>query len=451
MNIYIHVEIIERELDSKLLLALCAAARGHDVVVCRHATIRYMVNENKGLFAPGIFHAKDITPRKAKLARHDKLKKKGFFITSMDEEGGLLLWDYEFFAKSRLSEKSLEQTSAVFCWGEHDYNELVKYYPKYKSHFFNTGSTRADLWKEAFYPFWGKPKGMPQKPYLLLSSNFSLINSHHHFWEVVSSQRNSGYFERYPELEKHRYFGIAEETKILFELKNAIEKLAVSLPEIDIVVRPHPAEHPDSWKHLLGDYDNIHVIRRGPITPWVNNSFAIIHNGCTTAMEATVSGKPVISFVPFTKTYEHVIPNSLGYKVKDSEELIQVVKKIRSGENKQFSDDVVLKKIRYTGSELAADRMVDIWEEIANSNFEIQNNWQRVKKALTHMKYKELFHRIFKKIRRKDNHEKYRYRFPPLQIKEVIRKVELLKECTGKGSGVQIQFLDDYTILFKKR
>ena len=33
MNIYLHVEISSRELDSKLLLATLAASRGHDVIV----------------------------------------------------------------------------------------------------------------------------------------------------------------------------------------------------------------------------------------------------------------------------------------------------------------------------------------------------------------------------------------------------------------------------------
>ena len=33
MNIYLHVEISVRELDSKLLIATIAAARGHQVIV----------------------------------------------------------------------------------------------------------------------------------------------------------------------------------------------------------------------------------------------------------------------------------------------------------------------------------------------------------------------------------------------------------------------------------
>ena len=33
MNIYLHVEISARELDSKLVLAILAASRGHEVIV----------------------------------------------------------------------------------------------------------------------------------------------------------------------------------------------------------------------------------------------------------------------------------------------------------------------------------------------------------------------------------------------------------------------------------
>ena len=33
MNIYIHMEILSRELHSKLLLATLAAARGHEIIL----------------------------------------------------------------------------------------------------------------------------------------------------------------------------------------------------------------------------------------------------------------------------------------------------------------------------------------------------------------------------------------------------------------------------------
>ena len=53
MNIYIDVEISSRELDAKLLLAIIAASRGHDVLVSHLTEI--MLGFKSGLLKPGIF------------------------------------------------------------------------------------------------------------------------------------------------------------------------------------------------------------------------------------------------------------------------------------------------------------------------------------------------------------------------------------------------------------
>ena len=60
----------------------------------------------------------------------------------------------------------------------------------------------------------------------------------------------------------------------------------------DIVLRPHPAEDPKVWQTYLQNIPNVHVIREGSISAWVKNAFVIMHNGCTTAIEATISKKP---------------------------------------------------------------------------------------------------------------------------------------------------------------
>ena len=58
MNIYLNVEISSRELDSKLLLATVAAARGHRVVVSDLESILKGVSQK--VLAPGIFHTKSL-------------------------------------------------------------------------------------------------------------------------------------------------------------------------------------------------------------------------------------------------------------------------------------------------------------------------------------------------------------------------------------------------------
>ena len=66
MNIYLHIELAVRELDSKLLLATLAASRGHQVIISDLESI--IKGMNMGILSPGIFHTKSLTPAKHKIA-----------------------------------------------------------------------------------------------------------------------------------------------------------------------------------------------------------------------------------------------------------------------------------------------------------------------------------------------------------------------------------------------
>ena len=175
MNIYLHVEISSRELDSKLLLATLAASRGHDVIVSDLAGI--LKGINKGLLAAGIFHTKSLTPSKDKINRHKKMIDKGFKVTSIDEEGNLNEEGYHSFAKQRYSDQTIDQSSAVFGWGSEDVDTLKEVYSKYKNKIFKTGSPRADLWQNKFIDYWNTPSSLPNKPYLLVASNLGYANN----------------------------------------------------------------------------------------------------------------------------------------------------------------------------------------------------------------------------------------------------------------------------------
>ena len=64
MNIYIHLENIIRELDGKLLTAVLAAAKGHEVIISDLESIEKGIK--RGFLVPGIFHTKSLTPGKKK-------------------------------------------------------------------------------------------------------------------------------------------------------------------------------------------------------------------------------------------------------------------------------------------------------------------------------------------------------------------------------------------------
>ena len=58
MNIYLHVEVSVRELDSKLLLAVLAASKGHQVILSSMGEI--IKGLKMGALTPGIFHSKSL-------------------------------------------------------------------------------------------------------------------------------------------------------------------------------------------------------------------------------------------------------------------------------------------------------------------------------------------------------------------------------------------------------
>ena len=221
MNIYLHVEISVRELDSKLLLATLAAARGHEVIVSDMESI--IKGIDKKVLAPGIFHTKSITPSENKIARHESLIKKGFKITSIDEEAGLDIDGYEEFSNSRYSDQTIQQTSAVFGWGEEDVESLKKIYAKHESKIHKTGSPRADLWKPFFSNYWGIPKQIPKKPFLLIPSNTGLANYTEPFHKFIKMKSELGYYKRVPKLLEKDFGMISEEFTKMYSFIKAIK------------------------------------------------------------------------------------------------------------------------------------------------------------------------------------------------------------------------------------
>ena len=208
MNIYLHVEISARELDSKLLLAILAAARGHEVVVANIEVIEKGLL--RGWLPSGIFHTKSITPSKNKIIRHNAIISNGSKITSIDEEACIDRYNYEKFLNRRYSDQTINQSSAVFTWGDEDFEALNKFYKKYSNKIYKTGSPRADLWKPSLSEYWSTPKKIPKKPFLLISSNITVFDRVP-FLKRIRMMRESGYFDRSPDLLKERLTWISND------------------------------------------------------------------------------------------------------------------------------------------------------------------------------------------------------------------------------------------------
>ena len=456
MNIYLHVESVVRELDSKIPLATIAASRGHQVLVSNLSSITRGIRA--GLLAPGIFHTKSLTPGEVKILRHQKIIDNGFYITSIDEEGGLVDVGYDKFAKMRYSDKTINQSSAVFGWGYEDTDTLKRIYSKYSSKIHKTGSPRADMWKPFFSDYWAVPKGKPRKPFLLISSNLAVANNINQLHLLIKSHKNSGYYQRDPEMLDNHLTAFAEDGHMLSAYIKAIRKLANNNNDYDIVLRPHPNENIKTWKICLEDIPNVHVIQEGSISAWVNHAFAVVHNGCTTALEATISEKPVVTYIPFRQKHSREIVNELGHRVASPDELLEKVSSLfeamRSNNQKDMSKkipEIVSKKINLDNDKLAAERIVEIWESLNNDNISKPTNWIKFKWFLKVMKLRDIVRREVKKISpRRFGPYKSNHKFPPLDKNDIYERIKKLQLILGIDEKLECKLVAERTIVIKK-
>ena len=139
----------------------------------------------------------------------------------------------------------------------------------------------------------------------------------------------------------------------------------------------------------MGEIPNVHVTKKGSINAWINNAFAVMHNGCTTALETIVSKKPLVTYDPFQPPITvGKLANELGFKVQSLEKLSNIINSILENKNPndqnpdKRSSEIISKKVFSDDNELAAQKIVKIWEDIGKDKFFKSTNWLKFKYLL---------------------------------------------------------------------
>jgi hypothetical protein len=163
--------------------------------------------------------------------------------------------------------------------------------------------------------------------------------------------------------------GWAKHKKAIFEhFKWLIPLLGKAFPDHTIVIRPHPVENHDVWRQLAQPHNNVKVSYQGNVLAWLKAAKAVIHNGCTTGIEAFIVKVPAIAYRPvIAKAYDLDLPNSLSYECFNFEELGHTLERILSRE--VGPPDTVDRRqligyyISALDGPLACDRIIDVIEQ----------------------------------------------------------------------------------------
>jgi surface carbohydrate biosynthesis protein len=333
-SLLLPVENLVRELDSKLLLACVAAERGFASIIGSRTRLDFRVAQ----FPPSIYLSKSMTPKSAKMFRILQLL--GHKVAVGDEES-LVYFTPDHYYRRRMSPRTLQYVSELLAWGR-DNVELWRKSPHYTGvPIHEVGNPRMDLLRPELRSFAEDDVCSIRKQFgkfVLINTNFSMVNGFFDTFNVFKKPASPGTRAELgaagigttPEFAA----GYAAHKQGLFEaFKGLLPALSQRFPEQMFVLRPHPGENREPWYSAARSLPNVRVVHEGNIVPWLLACEVLVHNGCTTAVEAAVMDTPSITFRPRkSQPFDCDLPNGLSHEATSVDELCETLHSLLRGE-----------------------------------------------------------------------------------------------------------------------
>ncbi|WP_447971243.1 surface carbohydrate biosynthesis protein [Nitrospira sp. M1] len=323
-DLILPIENQVRELDAKLLLACTVAQRGYSVIIGWKSDIEQGIYRFR---SGSLYLAKSFAPVNLKMLRI--LKELGHHVIAWDEEG-LVHYPPDIYFGRRFTGDILPYVDRIIAWGEDNAQLLQQYQSPFPLPIHVLGNPRGDLLRSELRPFFESDvKNLVDQygDYILVNTNFPSVNCFDPTLNTCHEDNDApeglalGRGSRgMPEsFARGRYAHV----KQLFEkFQELLPFLAETYPTHTIVLRPHPSENQELWKQEVKHYPNIILKATGNVIPWILGSTVLIHNGCTTAVEAFAMDKPVISYEPYrNERYDNHLPTDLSESCTTLEQL----------------------------------------------------------------------------------------------------------------------------------
>jgi surface carbohydrate biosynthesis protein len=294
--IYLPIEISKRELIAKTFLATKLASYGHQVIVFESSIFDFA-----GWPYPGIYIGKNCfrTELPYSLNYYKKMKEADIAIWYLDEEGGIYnSMDKVHWSKmllNRINPCDLDRKDKIFAWGS--WQSEAYNVDKLMASIHITGSpnfdTMQEKYKESLKDFDLRQTNY-EEDYILVNTRFSSSNGLRSIeWILSDATPNAKSLAR-GTLEN----AIINDGIVQYKLTGLVKQLAERLPSQKFIVRPHPVEDELFYKAIFKHLANVKVISDGDVSSWIRNCKLLIHNSCTTAIQADISNKKVITYKP---------------------------------------------------------------------------------------------------------------------------------------------------------
>lgn len=375
-TLFLPIEIIARELDSKLLIAHKALEKGYSVVVGTKGAVKKIARS----YGSGIYFYKDHSPLSSLLLQ--ELHAAGLKIAVLDEEG--LVYHTSSLYTKRIDDNVFQTSQAIFAWGQKQYDILTKTSPGHEKKIHIVGNPRFDILHSKYSNFLRDQSkhhlSFPEEGYVLINSMFTTGNWNPLLYgtpSYVEHMRDRGFMKTDDDF---RFF--TKESECAANLFDAyvslLKKLSRSFPDTRFVMRPHPDENQERWHKLFASNSNVIVENSGSAIYWILGAKVLIYTGCTTGIEAWAMNKPTLRFNPFPESeFEPYLPNQFGKTIKTEKEVVEELKAVLSNqEDSRFDVDpnYVESYIKNAFSADSAENIVSVLDSFYVGDEHLENS-----------------------------------------------------------------------------
>jgi surface carbohydrate biosynthesis protein len=435
------VEITSRELDAKILLGLFAAERGYDVIVGRNQPLK------SPLLPRSIFLCKSVR-------RFQSVKPPfilGHSVVAMDEEG--LVRFPDAFQSMRLETEVFHAARALFAWGR-DNADHWRRLPNYDgTPIFETGNPRADLLRPELRGFHAEAASRLRErcgPFVLVNTNFSIVNHFTPGFNPVKPTSNvplAVFQAAAGGLAQHK-------AALMAAFRTLLPELAAAIAPARLIVRPHPSENHEPWREMVRGLPNAEVVFEGAVVPWLLAASCVVHNGCTSAVEARILGTPAIAFRPVRSTaHDLELPNAVSVECRTMDRVVDCARAALAGNDARLAKglaapELLRQHVANLDGRFACERILDAFEQCRDALLA-----PPPPRPLKDRGFRILSYGLGELGRRFPVTERLQYIkhvFPGMPAAEIFDKVALIRRLLDRFHDIEVTALRDDAVRFAR-
>ena len=412
-TIFILIESVKRELNSKTLLALRLLKKNYRVVIGQKGNVWSIFNKCN----PGIVLLKSFGPKNTETI--DFLKKKKFKIVSNDEEI-IVAWNMNDRVDARMNNENLIKIDGLLSVGELDSKEIKKQFPLSANKVSIVGNIRLELLKKKMRTTIEEESKLIKDKYgdfILFTTQFGRVN--------ITNQNKSSIDYVFSRIVEDNIDPVSThisnvndqiimQREILLQTLKFLNNFEKNFPTKKLIISPHPVENKLFWERLLEkkNFKNILINKDKfiSISSFIDASDLVISSNSTTLLESFFLEKKLINFlgkkdriieIDFLKKISNVVRSAdeLNYLLKDQKNI------------KKYPETVIMSKIikNFDKDFDAFDGVIDVFDKLNDvENYkEIFINSRLNFKMFVLNGYREIKNTIKKLIKYKGNDDIY--------------------------------------------